>query len=696
MVPWHRGSMSNGTSSRPSSGTTAAPAVVNVNSRTMTMNSRLVLNRPESPPVAFNPRAHARRSHRHLEEDEERCRNCHSVDLITDWPQGDRVCRGCGVVAEGHVMDDRPEWKDFNEAEDLAKGAPSKSRSGLVPVDESRYVGGLQPTALSKHAFGENSGGYGMARIRKQLRATNKKLDRLMEKGHKQALQDAKLERKIILKKSAETDQTDGNPVRSEFDTIVLQEEEDAHRLHTALYADKWSLQRAILLYGNSDDHSLQSINPAQDETDREELLSQLDGTLKKASQDLYTAYSMITRAAQKLHLPERVMNEVVHRLVRYAIRRDGFIVKGVSSRLSKDTNNESKQKRKDASERLREYNKMKQMGSLGAAILFLTARNLGWARTVVEICESFAPWAGNSNEKVFLKPKHCSRAVAEIKSFFPEYARPPVGSTAEGLGHGDGPQRSSNESLSVSNFADHFTRKLQLPPVAEASTRVLLAHCRQEQVEFGQNSGTKMSTLCAAVVYFVCCMGSVMQKVARQVQLDNDGKDASPPPTSTKRNYSNREQEYEPPPKKRRHSDRGTKSCMEPEHTDYDNSEKQDEEPFDVFTHSAIVEDRSQKLEYEMRRMWDAWAEQMPWSRSFAEIEQSCGVSRNTVMSLYKADLYPRRETLLGVLKDTVSKTEPNNRQAGKLSPSSLPNTPLASILLAHISTAGALMSDR
>merc|ERR1712166_1234778 len=72
----------------------------------------------------------------------------------------------------------------------------------------------------------------------------------------------------------------------------------------------------------------------------------------------------------------------------------------------------------------------------------------------------------------------------------------------------------------------------------------------------------------------------------------------------------------------------------------DDDDEDKEEEDKdkalFDVFTHDAVVENQQEKLEYNMRRMWDAWAEQMPWSRSLLEIEQSCGVSKNMVSKLY------------------------------------------------------------
>ena len=661
----------------------------------------MCLNGPETSPVLFNP--YVDRDNGCMrsidDENEERCRNCHSTALVTDWAQGDRVCTSCGVVAECRLMDDRPEWKDFNEAEDIIKGLPSKSRSGLVAVDETKYIGGLQPTILSKDAFGQNSGGYKMTKIRRQLKATNKRLDHIMEKVHKRALKDAKLERRVRLKREADhkavgtslgmraRDFGSGLEVRPEFDMIVLQEEENENKFHAAIYAEKWSLDRAIFLHGTSDDS--RSVNHLQMGESREDLLSSMDKTLREASQNLYTAYAMITQAARTLRLPNRVMDESIHRLVRYTTRRDGFAVKGVSSRLPNRKGKETKEERKMAAIRLREYNKMKQMSCLGAAILFLTARSLGWARTLVEICDCFRPFLEVINQMVLIKPKHCSCAMNEIKSCFPEYTRMPIGNDSQSALH---------ESDSTSNFADHFVRNLQLPPVAEACICTLLVHCKHEQVEFGVNSGIKMSSLCATIAYFVCTAGAAMQKAANQVKSDSlqlqkraKGRGDSSSSIDKKRKVS-----IDGTGKRKGQSFEKSQNPIddaEDENDEDSDTGDSDNEPFDVFSHTPIIENQPEKLEYEMRRMWDAWAEQMTWSRSLIEIEQSCGISSNTVLKLYKTNMYPRRESLLKVLKAAV---ETDQVECTNGSHSSLRQTPLASILCLHISTAGGLMSSK
>ena len=149
-----------------------------------------------------------------------------------------------------------------------------------------------------------------------------------------------------------------------------------------------------------------------------------------------------------------------------------------VSSRLPIRKAKESKEERKIAATRLREYNKTKQMSSLGAAIIFFTPETFGWTRTLAEVCDCFCPSLGHPTEPMRIKGKHCSRAMNAIKLYFPEYARMLMpGSNPAGKDF-----RSSQiyDSEPTSNSVDHFVRTLQLPHVAKASIRTLQTTHRQ------------------------------------------------------------------------------------------------------------------------------------------------------------------------------------------------------------------------
>lgn len=56
---------------------------------------------------------------------------------VTDWSCGDVVCRACGVVVEGHIIDETPEWR-VHEGDDYA----SKCRVGAASAALGTYLDG--------------------------------------------------------------------------------------------------------------------------------------------------------------------------------------------------------------------------------------------------------------------------------------------------------------------------------------------------------------------------------------------------------------------------------------------------------------------------------------------------------------------------------------------------------------------------
>lgn len=49
---------------------------------------------------------------------------------VTDWSGGDVVCSACGVVLESHILDDCPEWRNYEAGEDKSRVGASSSRGG--------------------------------------------------------------------------------------------------------------------------------------------------------------------------------------------------------------------------------------------------------------------------------------------------------------------------------------------------------------------------------------------------------------------------------------------------------------------------------------------------------------------------------------------------------------------------------------
>jgi transcription initiation factor TFIIIB Brf1 subunit/transcription initiation factor TFIIB len=585
-------------------------------------------------------------------EDDENicCRSCRLATLIVDWAQGDRICTYCGVVNDERLLDDRPEWRDYNDAGDEV--AKDKARCGLVHVDETRYFGGLQPTGLSKYIHGAPY--KSSATTRKTLVRINRKMDHSMELIHAKAVQDARLVRAIAAK-GRETESTDCDDIRPEIEQLLLHEEDDANRLQIALNANKWSLSRALRLYGSEQEQAETRSNDDNSFEADEMLDTKLDQKLRQCARDLYQAYTMLTLATRKLKLPDRVTGEAVKLLCEYASRRDGIVVRGVSSTLQLKrtvTPTKSCDKQHDrATSALREYNKFKQAGALVAAILLYTGRRHCHERSMQEICASIEPpildtgTLDTSGE--FIKKKHCSKAMKEVELFFPKAVVQSASTVTSPLSlmknsHLDG-------SASISNYTDHVIRELSLPPVAEASVRLLCLYWHQK----GQ-ADVKLSTICASMTYFVCCAGTTMKRLASQATKS----------------------------KKRKLSGSFYKSDRSPALVER-KPENFESMATGTGDHSDVAKEQRA---YEMMRVWDAWQEQMAWSKSVSEIEQCCGISSTVLLEYYRQHLHPCRLELLCVLKESVEGSSADSN--------SLRSTPLATVLLPQIAVAAPLLS--
>ena len=675
------------------------------------------------------------------EEESRRCRHCHSKSLRIDWSQGDRVCTNCGVVDEQHVRDDGPEWRDYEE--DRVNGLrPATERSGLVPNDDQKYLGGLQPTGLSKNVFGKAKSRKEEA-IGPKLVSANRKADHLVTQIHKEGLRRARLSLKARMRRKAkglqhavdgDADEDDFGSVRPEHDAIVMKEqmerdattatttsyagskepdeaarqklaaqqtvllleegeevhdeaeramlqaEEDAARAHAILQRDKWSLDRALLLHGQDHEHA------GTDRTaQKNDLQSRMDPKLRKASFDLYQAYRMLQESAKRLQLPEAVASDATETLCEYARNRDGFLVRGVATRLGTST---KLQRKEEAMQRLREYNTLRQMAALGSALLYLTSRKHDCPRLLKDVCGSFRNPAQPNDTSAFIKSKHTSKAMNELKVEFPDFYR----------------SAGTYVSTNTDGYVEHAIHKLALPPVATACVRELVKHCKS-QPEMGMDSD-KVTTICAAVSYFVCMVGDILQRLARQSHQYSTGNTGTG--TATPILQLKQEDDSNASSDSSTNGDSGkSKSVAQTKQADHDSKKKKNKNTtpttteqqqqqqqqqknqkqskkrkrFDVFSHDAIALSQAEKKRYEMRRIWDAWSEQTTWSRPLTHIEQSCGVSRSVVLESFRTKLFPQRERLLSELQQSV-------KQDGKLR-----ETPLAQSLLSNVSAAAPLM---
>jgi hypothetical protein len=403
----------------------------------------------------------------------------------------------------------------------------------------------------------------------------------------------------------------------------------------------------------------------------------------------------------------------------------------------------------------LRDTNKLRQMASLCAAILFWMARYRHRPRTLMAVCDSVVVVA--QQEKV--SRKHCSRALNELKICFPELTRLSIAETTAAhmvvttskqlllsktctttrpstsprfaaipaaicvqkeINIADGVSEGITLSAvqSIGNMMEHILTKLHLPPVAEASIRYLIfhhlfhIHSFQESNDDNHNNNIRSITKllpirCAAFTYLVCHAGSTIQQLAKQAQTKTD--------TMNHANGVNK------------------RLCIGSWSSRTDTKRVKhslpDEVPFDLFTDHNPVSSSSgtvitggvdgttststnnnnssivlaEQRAYEMRRMWDAWSEQLSWDRSVVMIEQSTNIPRKLMIDYYKQHVFPDRLQLLQVLRDAIQEeTISTALQQDRPTMTSkfldderciMRKTPLASVLLSHILVAAPLL---
>lgn len=664
-------------------------------------------------------------------EDEKRCRACHSSKpLYVDWSQGDRVCTECGVVDEGHVMDPAPEWRDFNDVDDLVRGGPAPARCGLIPVDETLYIGGLQPTKLSKYCFSGSTSGsktspalLGNAHLQKRLVAANHRIDRRMEKAHARAITNAQLTLRLRQKRRRrvslqDSDKDNDEDVDTDTDTdehiheddgiptgleqLLVRDEQEVARMRSALYADKWSLQRAIRLC------SQDSSGEGEKWEEQEDSAPKLDTTLQRASEDLFCAYTMLSVAAKRLDLPDRVTHEATQMLCQYASRRDGLKVKGIETSfmshptmasLAKTSGSTIRHHRKAVlranRDSIQEYSKARQMGALCAGLLFLLGRTMKQPRSCNEICDSIkssdatfatAYLREHANEP-FVKRKHCNRAISELKETFPLLAESEHLKDRKSLVHHSDEQPNTLSTTAIFNLTEHILRKLNLPPVAESAIHCLVGYYTGAMQAEGDGNGLnttskKLNTICASLAFFVCSAGATMQRLALQSRktLSNPGGGNS----IKRRKFESQEQDRVVA--ELVHQERIELSAMA-------NHDASDGERLLGVSFHGWKDFAAEQHAYEMRRMWDAWSEQRPWDRNLMDFENSCGVSRKVLVEFYQKKLYADRQELLSVLQEAVTASTACIKEA---SSRILSETPLASILLKHFTAAAPLMKKK
>ncbi len=652
------------------------------------------------PPTAFS----------NYDTSDVNCVHCLTPTLFTDYAQGDIICTTCGVVQVQHIQYDGPDWRDYSAMDDSKDRKVNAARAGSI-VDEQRWRGGLEPTSIGQVFGGSYSGDA--ERQRKKLNNVKRVVDHWVDKQFEKRVEESRLAMKVREKKKQRGEIDDDeftNLGTNEHEMIVRQRDQIESDSNTVLVSEKWSLDRALLLHGSSDElpriyteyNPLTGRQPKDPDEERDILLKRMDATQKKASVSLYKAHSLIQGALRRLNLSESVgvYAEIMDVVCRYVNIKGSFTVKGVSSRIDSKSNSDSK---KSANvEQQRNYNKARQMAALGSAFIYLICKKNGLGRALAEICSSFEyqdfyspsnknERSSNSDRETFIKAKHCSKAMTEIRTLMPEYIQSvtlasnsnaksssDVTRTSESTSSTNftatastsinsiGQNNDSHATTSMTNLIQHSISKLNLTPAAMAAITSLVLY---EQKDASAKGGMiiKPNVLIAAVTHLVCDAGATMQKFASQA-IKNQAK-----PESIKSNIKFKVEvkaeikvKVEPSQLKiesgtqqgqsvkRKHIRPGSNRSMKRRRTDAAISSSMDikpksvtPEPFDALSHAPINNESITSM-----ASWEEWSNEKPWSRTMQSIEDCCNISSTAMTECFRKQIYPRRKELLEVLQ--------------------------------------------
>mmetsp|Transcript_6445 Transcript_6445/g.9493 ORF Transcript_6445/g.9493 Transcript_6445/m.9493 type:complete len:600 (-) Transcript_6445:190-1989(-) len=467
------------------------------------------------------------------------CKHCRSTNMLKDYSSGDVVCTNCGIVGEERIRDPRPEWKDYNEDEDRAKGRGNAGRCDVFdPHDGNYYCGKILPRNQTHSA---RSRGSSYAYSQSKLTRTSFQIQHL------------------IAKQEAEENDCNNKPNHNN-------QEQFSHD-------QKWSLDRA-LKYDPLDESILAPTKH------------------REAWLKIQSMHTMLQKAALTLQYLNMVKSNAIVResaliLCKYATKRDGFRVRGVT-------------KNKKSNVQLRAlcaaglYVCGKKRGYTRTLSDVCAAYNDVQLQS--DACMGFV-------DVVVLKPKTVARAIAEFKLEFPDWMKqggvsapsslspiyhhnqnnkhniqqtqdrrggenandvtmtqPTPSSNASTIStsddeHNDKVQIKSETTTSmmtissdknnddhatsmdlstttttamimtrgeiIANMTEYLVRNLYLPTRAISAISTVVRHCVDQDLD----EGSKPTTVISAATLLICSAGGLVEKLARQqadVALEN------------------------------------------------------------------------------------------------------------------------------------------------------------------------------
>ena len=289
----------------------------------------------------------------------------------------------CGAVLDDHLRDESAEWRDFGTVEDIARGnAPGKrARCGDVPVDESRWLGGLMSTTVGREhrstaaaVCGNNEERYKLAALRQRLKRTQNMINHMLEKDQKEQYRDFVLGQKARAAKAARGEQEENttttsihtfedttvtvagdyeglmaaernNMEQSQISTTIISSSNTkAGEKFTALN-HKWSLTHAIILHGtlqhvqqytsDYEGNTNEEWTHSNLEAERKLIHNKFDSVTKTSTHKLYVAFALLEKAAMALNfhgMANGTFREAISCLVKFASERDDLKISGISN----------------------------------------------------------------------------------------------------------------------------------------------------------------------------------------------------------------------------------------------------------------------------------------------------------------------------------------------------------------------------
>lgn len=470
------------------------------------------------------------------------CRHCFSPNLITDCKAGDVICTDCGIVAEERVRDASSDWRVHSSNND-DQDAFDKARSGMVPNNESRWIGGLEPTSLSKIPF--CGGNKGSSIVSKRLKVAHRRTEKGIEKEQIESWKEAVAARKILAKRRERMkhQQPQQQPLQEEQHEETLIEDAEAYAdIACSTNTMFWSLDCALLLHDYEEQHG-----DTQMQQHQEEILGHLTSRDKRNLRSLYLCYSLMKNSCLELSLsdPEFLKNSA-NTLCQYSkvtnglLQVRGAVITNKSNPLEPETNyNEST------------IQKLQRMGALVSAIIYIHSKRVeGCSRSLVHVCTTINEQcraefvkrhpASADAVTVLVLPRTCSKAISELKIHIPDlfHSENPDSSMdslicdREATTTDDNTKKKKKYNVATvekyyalnptaytaANLVHHAViNVLKLPQEASSMIRHLAIIIGKEQMEDGVAAGTKPSAICTALTYLISSAGSIMQRLAQQ-----------------------------------------------------------------------------------------------------------------------------------------------------------------------------------